>query len=68
MADLLKVGEIAARFLTKKADLQAVNVGREWRIAKDLENIFERHADPRRTMVRRRDAPNGTGPTFGDTG
>jgi hypothetical protein len=46
MADLLKVGEIAVRFLTKKADLRAVNVGREWHIEKDLESVLQRHANP----------------------
>lgn len=46
VAELLKVGEVAVRSWIKNADLRAVNVGREWRIApRDLESFLERHAN-----------------------
>lgn len=46
VAELLKVGEVAVRSWIRKADLRAVNVGREWRIAPaDLENFLKRHAN-----------------------
>lgn len=46
VADLLKVGEVAVRSWIRNADLRAVNVGREWRIAPgDLENFLQRHAN-----------------------
>jgi excisionase family DNA binding protein len=46
VADLLKVGEVAVRSWIRNADLRAVNVGREWRIAPaDLESFLQRHAN-----------------------
>lgn len=46
VAELLKVGEAAVRSWIKNADLRAVNIGREWRIApRDLERFLERHAN-----------------------
>jgi excisionase family DNA binding protein len=46
VAELLKVGEVAVRSWIRNADLRAVNVGREWRIAPaDLENFLQRHAN-----------------------
>ncbi len=46
VAELLKVGETAVRSWIRNADLRAVNVGREWRIAPgDLEAYLQRHAN-----------------------
>jgi len=46
VADLLRVGEPTVRHWIKDADLRAVDVGREWRIAPaDLEQFLLRHAN-----------------------
>lgn len=63
VAELLKVGEVAVRSWIKNADLRAVNVGREWRIApRDLESFLERHAN------RPREGDGGLKVPFDDTG
>jgi len=45
VADLIQVGEATVRHWIKQGDLNAVDVGREWRIVpRDLEDFIRRHS------------------------
>jgi excisionase family DNA binding protein len=45
VADLLKIGEATVRRWIRNAELRAIDLGREWRIAPDdLDRFLKRHA------------------------
>ena len=45
IADLIQVGEATVRNWIRQGELNAVDVGREWRVApRDLEDFIERHS------------------------
>lgn len=50
VADLIQVGEATVRQWIKQGELNAIDVGREWRVApRDLEDFIERHSARGRT-------------------
>ena len=45
VAELLRVAEATVRLWIKSGDLRAIDLGREWRVARsDLDDFLDRHA------------------------
>lgn len=45
VAGLLRVGEATVRHWIRSGDMRAIDLGREWRIARsDLDDFIDRHA------------------------
>ena len=52
VAELIQVGEATVRQWIKQGELNAIDVGREWRVApRDLEDFIERHSVRSKTVL-----------------